>query len=540
MIRFTLIQSPNFPREMIQINPKNLAIGVERNDRLIKCALVQKKYQGPILQEVFSIDLSEEGNVKPLYIHHPIITTAVDAKTVLVRVMNLPLTKEKDIVAALPFQAEPILPYPIEEAILSYQVLEKEEDSTLVALLSVRKEMISKHVEEWQEFQVEPEQISSIPLALSRFAETYLPFEKKYLVLHLNNNSSTCILTHAGKLLASFSQQEGLNLLKNEATYEEGLGRLQRSVIKMSYALAKESGGAPLEGIVVTGEAAEKEGLSQSLIKLTSYPLLTSEDETYSSVELLSYAVPIGLALGSFGGKRGHADFRQNELSYPHPWKRFMDQLILYFSAVCLLTLGFYFFSHHYLKFKEDQVKEEYVDLLAGMGKSHKEFEMAFQAKNPEAKETFGGKAPPVADLSIVEISERIGFLRRELQAIPDTFPLFANVPRVSDVLAWLSQHHAVDYEDEKGERQARLQIENFTYTLVKRPQQGKKNDPYQVKIDLEFSSPNSTWAREFHDALIAPNPLVDSKGEVKWNSNRGRYKTSFFLKDKTIYPGGV
>ena len=58
----------------------------------------------------------------------------------------------------------------------------------------------------------------------------------------------------------------------------------------------------------------------------------------------------------------------------------------------------------------------------------------------------------------------------------------------------------------------------------------------YQVKVDLEFSTSSPRIAREFHDSLIAPNDLIDPKGEVKWSSNRGKYRTSFYLKDKTQY----
>jgi type IV pilus assembly protein PilM len=127
--------------------------------------------------------------------------------------------------------------------------------------------------------------------------------------------------------------------------------------------------------------------------------------------------------------------------------------------------------------------------------------------------------------------------LQKELQGTPDSFPLFANTPRVSDVLAWLSQHPAAVLVDAKGNRQPKIQIDNFSYTMLKRPQQGKKQEKYQVKVELEFSSPTPKWAREFHDALIAPNDWIDPKGEVKWGSSRGKYKTSFFLKDKTAYP---
>lgn len=524
---------------MIPFNPKILAFGIERRGSLLKIAAVQKKYRHLVLKELFSIDLTSE-KIDVLLKDHPILITALSGKEILVRTIELPLTKDKDIVEALPFQAEPLLPYPMEEAILTYQVLEKGEDSTTIALLSTRKEILQKYLEEWQKIPIEPEQVSSIPAALSRFSETYLPFDKKYLVLHTQKDCMTCILTQGGKLIASFSHPEGLDVLNQTTTFEEGLKRLQKGVTKVCYALAKEAEGEPIEGIVVTGEAAETEHLSSSLIKLTPYPLLTSENALFSSSDLLSHAVPIGLGLAAFSLKKGQLDFRQEEHRYPHPWKRFLFPLIFYLGAIFALTFGFYFFSANYLSYKEDLVKEEYASLLAEMSKSHEEFELFFQSKNREAKERFAGQAPSLANLSLEEISERVALLRKELQATPDSFPLFANIPRVSDVLAWLTQHHVIDYRDEEGNPQGKLQLENFAYTMIKRPQQGKKNDPYQVKIDLEFSSPSTTWAREFHDALIAPNEMVDPKGEVKWNSNRGRYKTSFFLKDKTIYPGGA
>jgi len=59
------------------------------------------------------------------------------------------------------------------------------------------------------------------------------------------------------------------------------------------------------------------------------------------------------------------------------------------------------------------------------------------------------------------------------------------------------------------------LQIENLSYSMVKRPELTKKQERYQVKVELEFTSPTPKLAREFHDALIAPNDLVDPKGDI-------------------------
>ena len=128
--------------------------------------------------------------------------------------------------------------------------------------------------------------------------------------------------------------------------------------------------------------------------------------------------------------------------------------------------------------------------------------------------------------------------LEKEIKEAPDFIALNPNVPRVSDVLAWLTTHPNVGFEmvPEKNE-DASILIENFNYALVKRPEEKKRDLKYQVKIDLEFTSPSPKSAREFHDALIAPNEMVDLKGEIKWSSTRGKYKTSFYLKDKTFYP---
>jgi type IV pilus assembly protein PilM len=132
-----------------------------------------------------------------------------------------------------------------------------------------------------------------------------------------------------------------------------------------------------------------------------------------------------------------------------------------------------------------------------------------------------------------------VEYLDKDLQASPDLFPLWPNIPKVSDVLAWLSTQHVLMSKKGKPDMKnlQSIQIESFNYSVVKRPDQSKKQEKYQVKVELEFTSPTPKLAREFHDSLIEPNALIDPKGEVKWNSSHGRYRTSFYLKDKTVYP---
>lgn len=537
------------------------SIGLERSSTGIKVASVVNSGKKPTLTRLSTLR-PDVDDVKQLYIHYPIITTGLEGKEVLVRPLSLPLTKEKDIQEALTFQSEPLLPYPVDQALLTYQVVSKASDSTSLTLLAAHKEAVQAHLQPWESAGIEPEKVASVSSALCEFGTHYLPHVKTCLILHVQPQEMTCVLIKEGKVWASFAQSEGLNLLleaqakegltslpQNEEEWQaidqqkkghfaDALKRLQKEATRMGYALAKECKSGSIEGVVVTGEVVEWEGLSQLLIKNLQFPVLNCEPiATYSSRDLLSNAVPIGLALGSLSSRSHSIDFRQQELAYPHPWRRLKIPMALYFFSVLLLTFAFYFFGQQYLIYQENQIKQTYIDLLAGINKSHDDFEVAFVAKNSKAHAAFNNEIPKIDQLNQEDLTTRLAFLQKDLQGTPDSFPLFANIPRVSDVLAWLSQHPAAVFVDEEGNRQAKLQIENFNYTMVKRPQQGKKQEKYQVKVELEFSSPKPKWAREFHDALIAPNDWIDPKGEVKWNSNRGKYKTSFFLKDKTAYP---
>lgn len=544
---------------MIKLISPITSIGLESTPEGIKGANLQAVGKGSSLIRLFTISAASD-DVNPLDMGHPVITSALEGKDVLVRYLHMPVTKEKDIEEALAFQAEPLLPFPVEQTLLAYQILEKRQEGTDLTLLAVRKESMEAHLERWKELKIEPEKTASIQTALCQFGNAYLSEAKTYLIFHLQRQGMTCVLMREGKLFASFALPEGLEALfsvqteplpKDESEWRsaleqpssplaETIKKLQKEIVKMSFALAKEIKGQEIEGVYVTGEVAEREGLSQILVQNLPFPLQKCEPSgEFSPKELLSYAVPIGLALGSLPGQSSIIDFRQQEWSYPHPWRRLRGPIAAYFACILLLSAAFYYFGQNYLHYQEDQLRQTYIDLLAGMHKSHDQFELSYLAKNPKAHDPFEGEMPHVAQINHEQLTERLAFLQKELQSSPDSFPLYPNTPRVSDVLAWLTQHPAVVAAGENGDPEVRLQIDNFNYTMVKRPQQGKKLEKYQVKIELEFTSPTPKWAREFHDALIAPNDWVDPKGEVKWNTNRGKYKTSFFLKDKTLYPSG-
>lgn len=214
-----------------------------------------------------------------------------------------------------------------------------------------------------------------------------------------------------------------------------------------------------------------------------------------------------------------------------------MKHLYIFGGCAIALAAALYLFGLSYYQYREDDLKSRFLTLLSLSQKPYEEFEKQYETKFPAEK--VGDGPLTINALNTDGLSRRLDFLEKNIRSIPETYPLFPQTPLVSDVLAWITTHPtlACASEAKEGEECPPFIIDIFQYGMVKRPELNKKNEKYQVKIDLEFSTSSPRLAREFHDALITPNDFVDPKGEIKWNATKGKYRTSFYLKDKTIYP---
>lgn len=284
----------------------------------------------------------------------------------------------------------------------------------------------------------------------------------------------------------------------------------------------------------MTGEGSVSNTLTNFLLRGFHGNLLPLSETVlakFSTTELNSHAISIGEALTAFPGYKDQVNFLQNEFSYPHPWKRLKKPLFIY-SALCIgLAFAFYIFGQTYLASQEDVLREKYAELLGIMHKPYAVFEKEFAAKSNENDLQ---DIPPLESLTQGEIADRVYVLEKELKKVPDLFPLTPNSPKVSDLLAWLSIHPNIVGKESSSPL---ISIEGINYTMVKRPELNKKQERYQIKVEIEFSSSSPTAARELHDALLQPNQFIDPKAEVKWTYGKGQYRASFILKDSTVYP---
>ena len=551
-------------------------LGLELDRSSIKGVALTCSSHSIKLDSYFELPLEQteqaDPNVKPLYIadkqllqrmKKALVVTAMPTQDVLMRPLSLKVKKEKDIDSILPFQAEPLLPYPVENAVLDRLLLSKDKEGADVAFFAVRKDHLAEEIKRWNALEIDPEVITAAPVALALFAKNFAKSETPYFVLYLGYTQAFCLLIDEGKLLAAqalpvkmeslaiaLAEDEDLPLadtrvkladpgfvfppLEDHPFLENALETMRTSLSRITLALGKQLKGREAGSLLMLGDLPTglKEqfsaALNKPLLQLTPPPEFKMEER-----DLERFALCIGEALSARPGTQEQINFRQQEFQFPDRWKRLKQPVLIYLLLCIGIALALFIYSKAEVGYEEGQVRLHYLELLQIMNKPYEQFERQYLSKFSTDKEAASGELHDVAALSTEELKKRLSYLEKELQATPQVYPLQPNTPLVSDLLAWIATH--ASFKGKDGE--AGLQIESLNYTIVKRPEPSKKQEKYQVKVELEFSSPTPKMAREFHDALIAPNDIVDPKGEIKWNSSHDHYRTSFYLKDKTVYP---
>lgn len=459
-----------------------------------------------------------------------IYASCIAASKTIARSIEIALTKQKDIDATFSFEAEAHLPYPLEQCIVDKISLGKSNGNTQLQLFSVLKTDVQQHLDDLKERSIDPEVLCPKPLALCHFVQRLYSPTDLHIALHVDRTETTCVLVQDGLPIMARSHPVGLDVLEGVTSVdddgqttinEDGLANVHQylreiSRILLAFQNGYETATLPL---LFCGPVIENEILMQLFTNALERQIAPAPEknpsDTYSWEELLIYAVPIGCALAVRLEQKGQSiNFRKDEFAYSDKWRRWKKELAVYFCLMLLLSAGSFMYGKAQLKEQQTTLIEKYATLLQVMEKEAPSDELL--AMSPD------------------ELGEKLFALETELEEHSDEMALHPDVPRVSDLLAWLSTHPNVVLT---GDDPKALSLESLSYNMVKRPEKGKLKERYQVKVDLEFSAPSPTMARELHDALLAPNAFVDPKTELKWSVHRGHFKASFFLKDRTKYP---
>ncbi len=122
-----------------------------------------------------------------------ISVTGLESNEVILRNLSLKLKSKREVLSALPFQVENLLPYPYEDLLLLPKVKTSPEGSE-ISLLATSKSALSKHLD-----GIDSDVVSCVPLALYRYARHYFPQSPSAFLF----DGNTFIAIEDGNLVAS-------------------------------------------------------------------------------------------------------------------------------------------------------------------------------------------------------------------------------------------------------------------------------------------------------------------------------------------------
>ncbi len=100
------------------------------------------------------------------------VTMGVGNQRVVVREVSVPSLPEKELRQSLPFQVQELIPIPMEDAVLDFDLLDEfeEEGRTMARLLVVaaQREMVDRHIQVATGAKLEPVGVDLVPFALVR------------------------------------------------------------------------------------------------------------------------------------------------------------------------------------------------------------------------------------------------------------------------------------------------------------------------------------------------------------------------------------
>ncbi len=501
-------------------------LGILIDKPLLRVALIEKSRAGCKIIYLNSHPYNERESVKQLYTKafKGKISSAISAQRTLMSPVEVNIGNSRHLDQALAFQTEAASHLDKTDTISDPYILKRTKENTQALLFTTTKSMIREHLSALEKLSLDPDTISSAPLALVDYFKWKIPTIQDGFFIDLGSEEWTCVCMEKGHLKKFHSIEGGVESLL-DALWEDrkktlfpkeipgiakqiDLSQLKSSLnphlfsklramklemARVIYAFSSNSGKKPL---FFTGRADAfgqmeeylKEGLEESISPGPEIDLPKEEQK---------YAISIGL-----GVCQNSLQFRKDEFFPQKTWKSL--GAFAFSLALASLVIGFALieFSNHSLRSKSQK-------MVSFLETSLKQWDKDLAQK-----------------IFIQEDEEEV--LRRWDKAVTTHLKqpsYMGQYPKVSEVLSWLYQHPLVQ------ERTDPIIFKSLRYQLSECPRIDTPRDPYQAKMEIEFETKSPLNARKFHEDLHEGEAWVDNKEDVQWEVSENTYRASFYLK---------
>lgn len=302
----------------------------------------------------------------------PVFVLTADSQYGVVRTLAIPFKGARRVAAAVQFELEPYLAFPIESLVVDHISIRENDGETDVLAVGMRKEPLEEQLAVLQAAGIDPEAISVDAAGLTALWLTGAAPKGLNAVLHVRENG--CILTiMQDKTLAFFRNLavSGEALAANPAAAAREVGNSLRGF------MASWKGGGELLSLAVTGVRL---GMEESDVFEGSIPCPVSYEDIMERVKMPKdkedpegrFSAAVGAALGAAGA--GNAlNFRRDDLAQQGAWRSALVHAVFTacLAAVLVGAAAVYMYTDYRRKQAEvNEIGEEiwtlYTDAFPG------------------------------------------------------------------------------------------------------------------------------------------------------------------------------
>jgi type IV pilus assembly protein PilM len=488
-------------------------------------AVIEDTAKGPVLRAHGISNSPEEAlkTVQHVASDALYVASVFPSIPTLCRTLQLPPLRLSEMRPAILDLLEQHISSGLESNEVAYEPMPNEDGSWTVTSYLVKQAAIHEHLQNLQSHSIDPEWIIPKAACLSAFI-FHFSMKGWHYVIDIGLQETTIVLTFEGKVIEARALAGGDSLFQSSTSEDADqqlrqlLQHLQATIV--AYQERYNLDDQVLLSVTGSGTSSHVSSIISDFVRAPLSPLHTLDDT--SSLACASAIGAALLARPEFE-KKSPPNFRQERNSYPKPMLHMKRPLFLFCAACITLSLLIFWYGTQRSQQIATAMQKDWETITH---EAH---------TNPEEVGKLYDKTTGQVATTPEQILEQGTWLLDQVERRA-LFPLQPNIPKVTDLIGFLAKE-IQEVSTASLQQNGKIEIQNIHYLLVKRPTKAHPKEHYQVRVDLEIASPSVVLARALHERLLIPNAFIDlSASDVKWSSANGKYKASFFLKDRTKY----
>jgi general secretion pathway protein L len=419
------------------------------------------------------------------------IVAAVDGARASLRSISFPQAAKKRIGEVLPFELDPLLPFPIDEAILDYQEIGARGSEFVLLAAAVPEAAVADTLALLNAAQIQPRELAVGAAALDGLLTFITPSDEgAVMLLHLDAGSSDVCVVRGRSCELARTLNEGA-----EAALERPF--MFRTALTQTLMKYRAEGGPSVDKVIVMGVGADDPAVVKRIEEALSLPVESATlPVVVGSENLPSPLFGRALALAGRTARRGkRIDVRKGKFSLPRGVSQLRDYALL--AAVCVLAIVM---SYTFSVWAEYRALSEERDALADKLGKVTELHFAESTKSAtrarELLEGGGIKSDPLPRFDAFRalgaisaaVPESIKHDTRRLEITIDesgqtgSFSIQGQIPDLTarDIVAEALDAHDCIEQVERGKTSSMGERKNYTLEGVLACPGAKKTKPGQ------------------------------------------------------------